>query len=1665
MVAAGAAMSLAAMVSPASGQTWANNLSGGTQPWATGTNWVGGVAPVSTIDTALVFNYNFSSALQTSQNNIGAVTFNLNSLTVNNDSAGGFTISAGTSPSISFNTSSVATVPALVNVGNIAATISSPVALVNTTNVSGAGLANLTLSGILSGAGGLNLNATGPGVVALTAANTLTGSTVINSGNVAIGGASPFGAAANTVTINGGTLRTTAAATIAQGVILNTTLNLTGGVAANPTFTGVLSGVGGISFRPTTSITAIYQGANTFTGSYFAQPFGNAVPSATLSGAAGAFLGVSSITLATNQSLSLDNSVTNNNNRLNDAAPIAMHRATLAVTGNAAAATLEAVGDITFSGGAGFTLNANNVAQNVRVVTPSITRSTRGSLVFAATGLGGAGANTSNLISGVSLVPQLIGGGGGAGTPQVSIIPWALATNVVGGVTNNAQLVTYDAAAGFRPLVASEYNSAYLAQTKENYDNIRATAMVNGFAGTNSHANALVLDTPTGAASVPTGFYMKPGSFLRVASGAVMDGISGGATATTLPSIITGGTIFNKNELILHIQENTAINANLAGGALTKAGNTAVIFSDTANTTIGDQTVNGGSIDLSSDAALGDASNKIVLNGGNVTGIRFAPSMLFGTSAAQSLTIPRNVTLGASGGGLQAFLINTQLNMTGVISGSGPLLSGVTQLGNTGVLKLSGANTYTGHTVIFGNLAVDSDANLGTGTDIVMTGGFLRNDGVFTTSKNLMVTGSTVLLNNGANSTFNGVVNAQAAALVLIKGGTNTATFTATNPFNGSMQIGQTAPAGNQDRYVTGGSVTLNGANGAFPSMTGISVLGSAILNLDNTAANNTNRFSGNLTLGGGSFNFLGNGGAASTETVGTLSFTGFSPAIGNGTSVVTISPGAGQSAVVTASDLTRAGGGTLLIRGTNLGGAIGANTANLLFNTTTTGALAATNFTNGCIGGVVVDSSLVGNGTDLANYVPGTGVVAATYGAPNTFGAAVNSDLTANNVLLGATSANAIRMSEPAGGIDTGGFVLTVGVPAMILANGPTAKTIAATGGGSVAFPAASVGTIWNNSDLTIGAPMTGLGTLNKSGTGILTLNATSAGTTTLVSNGTLRLGGAAVLPATSALVVGSQDGSFGTLDLNGFAVTANSMAGLGNIINNTSLTLASPGATTFGGTMSGTGSLTISGSMTINSGTSTYTGDTIVRNSGTLTIGANQPAAGPGPVGSGAGNLVLGDATTGGTITFGNNVSTFNKNIVIPVSTGQSVINVTANNNVIIGGTVTMSNGNVRLCGGSVFSSAAPFSGTVVTYTGVIQDGTAAGGFDWFGGNINLWGNNTFTGGTDSFPGTSDPETMFLGIGHNNALGTGTFRCTNTASGNLRADNGARNVANGFYWTTSSSSRLGFVGVNQLTLSGAMDLGGGAFVAASPASVAGPRVLNVINAADTVFSGVISGTTVSTLTKTGGGRLIMSNAANTFAGNVTVTAGSLLVNGNNLGGGTYTVSNGGLLGGNGSIVVAGAPATAVNFAAGSVMEPGASIGTLSVTAPGAAGVNFAASSLLTYELTGANTVGSGVNDLLAITGNLSIPAAGQVIVNIIDAGGFMGSLPNTYTLITYTGALLGGTAANFVAGFMPLNVTSVTFDTTTVPGSVLVNVVPTPGSVTMLGLAGLFAARRRRR
>jgi fibronectin-binding autotransporter adhesin len=76
----------------------------------------------------------------------------------------------------------------------------------------------LTLTGVISGVGGLGMN--GPGKLVLSGVNTYSGQTVLNAGTASIAADSAFGDVAGRLYINGGTLQTTASLTMARNIEL-----------------------------------------------------------------------------------------------------------------------------------------------------------------------------------------------------------------------------------------------------------------------------------------------------------------------------------------------------------------------------------------------------------------------------------------------------------------------------------------------------------------------------------------------------------------------------------------------------------------------------------------------------------------------------------------------------------------------------------------------------------------------------------------------------------------------------------------------------------------------------------------------------------------------------------------------------------------------------------------------------------------------------------------------------------------------------------------------------------------------------------------------------------------------------------------------------------------------------------------------------------------------------------------------------------------------------------------------------------------------------------------------------------------------------------------------------------------------------------------------------
>jgi autotransporter-associated beta strand protein len=202
-----------------------------------------------------------------------------------------------------------------------------------------------------------------------------------------------------------------------------------------------------------------------------------------------------------------------------------------------------------------------------------------------------------------------------------------------------------------------------------------------------------------------------------------------------------------------------------------------------------------------------------------------------------------------------------------------------------------------------------------------------------------------------------------------------------------------------------------------------------------------------------------------------------------------------------------------------------------------------------------------------------------------------------------------------------------------------------------------------------------------------------------------------------------------------------------------------------------------------------------------------------------------------------------------------------------------------------------------------------------------------------------------------------------------------------------------------HKLTWASGINLDGGAALVT--------RKVDAINGSAAVggeISGIISdnGTVKATLEKTGTGTLILSNA-NTYAGNTSVTGGTLLINGSTSTSSLVTVSSGATLGGSGGTVGG-------NTSVGGTLAPGSSIGTLNFT--NALALN--AGSTYLFELNNTSTTA----DLTNVGGTLTFDLTGLgVALDLVQLGTY--AVGDKFTLFGYnSGSPLTGNFAGLANG-----------------------------------------------
>jgi fibronectin-binding autotransporter adhesin len=895
---------------------------------------------------------------------------------------------------------------------------------------------------------------------------------------------------------------------------------------------------------------------------------------------------------------------------------------------------------------------------------------------------------------------------------------------------------------------------------------------------------------------------------------------------------------------------------------------------------VGTTSVNGIQIGDGTTATAGLTISGAQLNLGN-GGIS-----MYANAGAVTLSAP--VALMAN----QSWTNNAANNLTvsGLISGAFNL----TKAGTGRLILSNSSNSYSGTTTITnGVLEISSDANLGAapGTAtanklVIDTNGTLAVTSTMTLNSNRGIAvgptsgigAGTIDVGTGAILTYGGIItsNGGSGTGALTKIGNGTLVLSGANTYTGNttvstgtlklgsttalpyglgkgnLAVASTLDLNNNSATVNGlsgagiitsstaGAITFTaGANNQTSTFTGTIQNGSGTVALAKTGTGiltlgGNNTYTGGVTILGGAMQ-LGHIGALNSSTPNSVAF-GPSAAVGtklqlNGNSV-TIS-----------SLATNATPGTVVVENAN---AVAATlTVNQSTNTTFAGVIQ-----NGTGGGAL---SLTKSGTGsltLSGTNTYTGTTTISNGSLQMGSAlSVPSGTGTGNVVLDGGAA--------AGVLDINGFDLTInglsGVTGAVkgsVVNNRTATTKTLTvGSGDASTTFAGL-----LQDHTTG---TGVLNLTKTGTGTLTLtNANTYTGTTAIKNGSIILGVANALTATTSLTLG--DGTThanGSLKLNGYAQTLAGLttAGSGStnsVINGSAtainLTLNIASSSTFAGILGGVGTndnnfnliKTGAGTMTL-SGANTFTGTTTI-SQGTLSVGNLANA-----LGSNATAVVLGDASNTGTLAYTGTSSTFTRGLT--VSAGGGEFDTTTS-----GQTLSLTTANVTGTGAFTIGGAGNTSITSnITNTSSLNKTGA--------GSLTLSGVNTYSGATNIKNGTIILAVNDTGLNSTTTLTLGD--ATANTNGVLKLDGRTQTLAG-------------------LTIAGS---GTGNRV------VGGNAALSTLTLGTSNFAGILGGPGTNennlALLKSGAGTLTLSGT-NTYTGGTTISGGVLAVSANaNLG------------------------------------------------------------------------------------------------------------------------------------------------------------------------------------
>ena len=1279
------------------------------------------------------------------------------------------------------------------------------------------------------------------------------------------------------------------------------------------------------------------------------------------------------------------------------------------------ATTSETIGALSFASGASyFRGDASGTTGIAGILASNFTRANNATLDARGRALGGSTGDRNQLriadaTNQTAFISTLVGGGGAAGTKNVSIVPWMFGESTAAGLADanmGNSLVTYVSGAGVRPLdLATEYNTFGGAPVAT--DNIRESLAADLTSLAGATINSLVVNNSNTASGSVNIVGTGAGQTLAVTSGTMLFTATAAVTGTPAMGLSLGGfdagiTVGGTNEYVVFVQNPTSaaaggtvmatISSPLTSTAdITKSGRGVLVLSgtNTAGGATKKTTINEGTLEISSLANIGGATGNLVFAGG---------TLRLGTTLTDDIST-RTIRFLQGGGSIDTNGINLTLANSIGAGSTGSLTK--TGAGN---LTVNAAMTHTGGTIVANGKLAAGIANM------------------VPVTSNLTVNGAAAILDLGG---FNQTVNTFTLGNGTVNG---TATVTA---FDYQLQAGTVsgtvvlsgANASVGITKTTAGTVVLSGAH----TFTGPVVIQAGFLSVDQIAdANGTpsslgaqaNVIDGALQIGLGAntagISYTGSGQTANRQ-IALTGTTGSATIAASGTGALD------WAGAVTSVEF---GAKALVLRGTSASGIVNKLTAGI---TETLGSA-----------GIQKLDSNVWQIDTASNYTGPTQIDEGTL------------RIGANNILP-ATTAIRLGNGTTAGVFDLNGFDQTIGsLTASTNSTNATNQILVSTGK-----------TLTINGAVTLGANVDASTTLvTASGGGSMVVNSADAnfqvggatggtnentatvdfgGLSSFTANlgaGTFRVGDAntasgTAAPATMKLAV--------TNMITAAAIRVGDGSGFGN---NHTLTLGSGGNTLNADTFNvGSAGVNLRSSGTVNFDAGDTTGAVVIRGS----AGGSTPVANFNLVNSTGNTTAVMDAT----VNLAGHTADISATSMVMASRTTSTGSTTSS--------FTFDQGSLQI--GTLNMASRTGAGTgAATATVTLGDSAAPGSPTTTIGTVNM-AVNTSAGGTVTSSMIITGGTVNIGTGSGTAINMANAAASRTAVSTI-------NLTGGTLSATGNIVRTGGAGTETATITvngGSLNMNGNSIGTAGAPITLQAQFGMLTNLAQ--FNGG------GTLTKSTTGTLSMGDG-NTYTGGTLVSDGTLLATnstGSATGSGAVTVAAAGTLGGTGSIIAGPNNNITIDGILNAGM-PSSTTGTaLALTVGGTGQLQFNGTTV--FDLF-ANTAGVNLptsNDRVVV----NAPAGANIIFGASSILQISTTLAptayangDTWQLFDWSG-VAGGVTGGFASINLPVIDPGFSWDTANLYslGVVSIIAVPEPSRalLMLLGLLGLMMRRRR--